>query len=246
MSEKHFFIGWEDTRELPRRAVFSGFVWAILLLLIVGIGAWVGALQRTPGKGMFAFGDVQTYRGVLLSQPSPMLIVDDESGKGKICLLVNPLKHGFRQEVAGRHHLKEVTLKGTIIGDELNSMIEVVPGSVAEQGEGEAQSSRVGSTVMLKGEIVDSKCHLGVMNPGRFKTHRACAIQCIAGGIPPLLVIESVDGQRQQFLIVDLDGKPVNDQVLDYIAEPIRLGGKTKAIGSLQILYADLSTLSRL
>jgi len=40
-------------------------------------------------------------------------------------------------------------------------------------------------TQTLVGEIVDSKCFLGVMNPGQLTTHRACAIRCISGGVRP-------------------------------------------------------------
>ena len=38
--------------------------------------------------------------------------------------------------------------------------------------------------VTLKGEIIDPKCYLGAMKPGGGKTHKACAMRCIAGGIP--------------------------------------------------------------
>ena len=31
-------------------------------------------------------------------------------------------------------------------------------------------------------------CFLGVMKPGRSKPHRACAVRCISGGIPPFKV----------------------------------------------------------
>ena len=42
------------------------------------------------------------------------------------------------------------------------------------------------------GEIVDSKCFLGVMNPGRLTPHRACAIRCISGGVPPVLLVRPI------------------------------------------------------
>jgi hypothetical protein len=48
-------------------------------------------------------------------------------------------------------------------------------------------------TQTLIGEIVDSKCYLGVMNPGALIPHRACAIRCISGGIPPVLLVRQSD-----------------------------------------------------
>jgi len=44
------------------------------------------------------------------------------------------------------------------------------------------------------GEIVDSKC-LGVMTPGQLTTHRACAIRCISGGIPPVLHVRQTNAK---------------------------------------------------
>jgi hypothetical protein len=46
----------------------------------------------------------------------------------------------------------------------------------------------------LVGEIVDSKCYLGIMNPGETNPHRECAALCIRGGIPPLIIAHDADG----------------------------------------------------
>ncbi len=245
MSDERFFIGWKDGSKSQARPALRRSVIGVLVISIA-TAVLCGLLQRTPGRGTFALGNVQRFEGVFLSQPSPMLIPTSESVKGQVLLLVNPLKFGFPQEVSDRYHLKSVSLQGTLVQDELNSMIEVVPDSVTVLGNGEGGVFSEGRSVMLKGEIVDSKCHIGVMNPGRYKTHRACAIQCIAGGIPPLMVIESVTGERQQYLVVGEGGEALNEEVLDFVAEPVRLGGITKRIGSLRVLFADLKTLSRL
>src|SRR6266513_1903853 len=77
----------------------------------------------------------------------------------------------------------------------------------------------------LVGEIVDSKCYLGVMNPGQLTTHRACAIRCISGGIPPVLLVRQKDGPAIYLLLVSADGKPVNRQVLNMVAEPVEITG---------------------
>ena len=42
--------------------------------------------------------------------------------------------------------------------------------------------------MVVEGEIVDSKCHLGVMKPGEGPTHRDCAVRCLLGRIPPMFV----------------------------------------------------------
>ena len=98
----------------------------------------------------------------------------------------------------------------------------------------------------LEGEIVDSKCYLGTMKPARWKPHRACAINCIAGGVPPLFVVELADGTRTHYLLVDAENKPINDRVLNYVAEPVRITGEEWRLGDLRILAADPETLERL
>ncbi|MFO1512850.1 MAG: hypothetical protein U1F83_08070 [Verrucomicrobiota bacterium] len=97
----------------------------------------------------------------------------------------------------------------------------------------------------LLGEIVDSKCFLGVMNPGQLTPHRACAIRCISGGVPPVLLVRQQDGPAAYLLLVSADGKPVNKQVLDMVAEPVEITGDVERQGELLILRADPATYRR-
>ena len=125
-------------------------------------------------------------------------------------------------------------------------MIEVEPGSVEADG-GSAQSNPLGEPrplgpMTLRGEIVDSKCYLGVMNPGTRKPHRACAIQCIEGGIPPILLVRGATGDRDnQFLLVDENGDAVNDRIADYVGLPIEISGRAERLGDRLVLRAPLS-----
>src|SRR6266496_5186212 len=100
--------------------------------------------------------------------------------------------------------------------------------------------------VTVTGEIVDSKCYLGVMNPGQGKVHRDCAARCLSGGTPPLLV--GTDGvttnAHEQFLLVGLDGRALGRDVLrEFIAEPITIRGELLKIGESQMLKIDARTL---
>ena len=100
-------------------------------------------------------------------------------------------------------------------------------------------------TQTLVGEIVDSKCFLGVMNPGALTPHRACAIRCISGGIPPVLLVRQTNGPALYLLLVSRDGKPVNKQVLNLVAEPVEITGEVESQGELLILRADPATYRR-
>ena len=94
-------------------------------------------------------------------------------------------------------------------------------------------------TQTLVGEIVDSKCFLGVMNPGQLTPHRACAIRCISGGVPPVLLVRQKDGPSIYLLLVSADGQPVTPPVLEMGAEPVAITGEVERQGELLILRAD-------
>jgi hypothetical protein len=95
--------------------------------------------------------------------------------------------------------------------------------------------------VTLIGEIVDSKCYLGVMNPGQGKVHRDCAARCISGGIPPIFITTS---GHEQLLLVGLDGRaPGRDALREFIAEPIQIEGQLLETGSTRFLKIDPKAL---
>lgn len=246
-NDERFFIGWEAKRVGP----VSAFLKKVALLFVtLGIAIAVGttSMQKTVSSGTFDFGNMREFSGILVKSPTPMLIADTESEEERIYYLVAPMKYGFPVAVAAQYHLQHVTLRGTHIGDELEAMIEVVKGSVAASGQiesGTLQESLVGE-ITLRGEIVDSKCHLGVMNPGRFKPHRACAIQCIAGGIPPILVTRASSGALSHYLLVGTDGSAINARVIDFVAEPVDVTGILKIIGDRQVVFLDPATVTRL
>ncbi len=246
-NDSPFFIGWEAKTPKP----IGAFLKKTALLLLVSslvVAGIVTVLQSTVSTGRFDFGNVQEFTGVLIKSPVPMLVADKEVEGEKIFYLVGPMKYGFPTDVAEKHHLQQVTLKGTFIGDAQEAMIEVVDGSVASAGQAGANPLQVSDLgeVTLAGEIVDSKCHLGVMNPGRLKPHRACAINCLSGGIPPILVAQTADGQIAHYLLVGKDGSAIHDDVLEYVAEPVELTGALKVIGNRKALYFDPSTIKRL
>ena len=91
----------------------------------------------------------------------------------------------------------------------------------------------------LAGEIVDTKCYLGVMKPGQLKVHRDCAIRCISGGVPPSLRVVDASGNIEYFLLVDSESKAVNSEILDIIADPVAVTGEVVQYGDLFVLKAD-------
>ena len=258
-SADEFYIGWE-AKSAPgigrnvRRTI------ALLLLLALGAAAILACAQRLVGTSVFEWGKAKTISGVLKLEPYPHLLVPRPGQSGPLpsfssYYLVAPWKFGLQKDKLAGFDSKPVSLKGTLIYRESQTMIEVRPDSITEAPSSNAalhiaappaSDTRHSSPVTLRGEIVDSKCFLGVMNPGRLTPHRACAIRCISGGIPPILLVQHKDGPSATYLLVSDDGSPVNKQVLDMVAEPVEITGDLVQQGSLKILRANPSTYQRL
>jgi len=251
-----FYIGWEDKAppgigSRVRRAV------VFLLTLAVVLGVLLAVGQRAIGVSVFEWGKVKGFSGILKSQPYPHLLVarpgvSDGQSAFSSYYLVKPFKFGLDSETADRLDGKAVSLKGTLIYRGGQTMIEVVADSIKQADAPEIKLSitQVASPVSLGeqtliGEIVDSKCYLGVMNPGALTPHRACAIRCISGGIPPVLLVRHTNGPALYFLLVSRDGKPVNQQVLNLVAEPVEISGEVERQGDWLILRADPPTYRR-
>ena len=127
-------------------------------------------------------------------------------------------------------------------------MLEVVPGSlheIAAARSGDPAKSNDLGPVTLRGEIVDSKCYLGVMNPGNGKVHRDCAVRCISGGAPPAFVALDAEGDSRVLLLVGSDGRQLNREVLSFVAEPIEVSGELLRSGANFILKAEPSRFRR-
>jgi hypothetical protein len=88
----------------------------------------------------------------------------------------------------------------------------------------------------LRGELVDSKCYLGVMKPGRGKPHRGCAARCLSGGIPPLFLVEDEVGERVALLVVTRDESPLPRSLLDRVGEPLELEGDVERVDGMLTL----------
>ena len=192
MSE--FYIGYL-AKAPPRmarivRAIALGLVVMIALLSIGLVTA-----QRPFAASFFEFGQIQTFRGVIETLPYPILRVTRPGVAAGVSryTLVAPGKHGAEQIVQGFAQ-QQVTLQGMLIFRQGVTLIEVMPGTVRAVPYDAARSAGAEGDLddlgvrTLTGEIVDTKCYAGVMNPGSGKVHRDCAARCISGGIPPALL----------------------------------------------------------
>jgi len=246
-----FYIGWQA--QAPRSiGAHVRRVVVALLIFVVAAAVFFALAQRTIGVAVFEWGTLKTFRGFLKASPYPHLLVRRPGPKGgeSAYYLVAPFKFGLKEQTVKELDGKEVTLKGTLIYRGSQTMVEAQPDSIkpvstATTPSGESNVVNLGRQTLV-GEIVDSKCYLGVMNPGRLTPHRGCAVRCISGGIPPILLVRQEVGPPRYFLLVSSEGRPVNKQVLDMVAEPVQITGEVVQQGELAILRADPSSYKRI
>jgi len=256
-----FYIGYMPTAPSTLASWLRTKV-AVLLVLFVAVPLALMCTMSPFSNAVFEFGVVRDFEGVIYEKPYPVLIVARPGAEGftvegaqsgyplvetqSTYPLVVFGKFGAGSAVEGLDG-KLVQLRGTLIYRDDQTMIEIEDGSVKAIGEGtlvRANAIELGTKTLL-GEIVDSKCFLGVMKPGNLKPHRACATRCISGGIPPVLLVRGEAGTAEYFMLVAEDGTAVNAEVLDLVAEPIEVTGRVTSGGGQKFLYANPSTYRR-
>jgi hypothetical protein len=245
-SQDEFYIGYEE-RMAP--GIASRIVRAVAIFAggaAVSIAVWLLAQQSLPAA-RFEFGVVRRVEGVLRREPYPSLDVD-----GRRVWLVGPGKFGADQ-LLNRALSGSVVLEGSAIQRGHTHMLEVsavktrsesTPNAFSVNSTSTPNGFRVGSesrlhAVRLTGEIVDSKCFLGVMSPGEGTVHRDCARRCLSGGIPPMLVVRDGRGREELVVLVSSDGKPVGRALAAIAGRPISLTGRLVREGDQYVLYAN-------
>lgn len=249
-TEDPFYVGYLERSPAPI-ATRTRVTVAMLLALGLGLGALLVSGQSPFDQGVFEFGVDSKFHGLLVERPYPLLLVPSTEGGDPVTHYLAAIgKIGAGKLVEGLDG-QPVEVHGSLIYNNRQRMIEVH--SVVRMTEGGAVLDRLQrgpalelGRLTLVGEIVDSKCHLGVMKPGRGKPHKACAIRCISGGIPPVLRVEDGAGNFDYLMLVTTDGQSVNQDVLDFVAEPVEISGRVVRRDNLLILYADPSSYRRL
>jgi hypothetical protein len=233
-----FYIGYAP----PMPPHIARFVKRAVLTMAAGVPLAASLIAighvRLDG-GTFDFGRPRTIAGVITARPYPAILLEppsipgEEAGGSHRALLVAPGKHGAGT-LAAPFDGQRVTLDGTRIQRGGTMMFEVAPGTIAANPNSRKSSAAVeperaahGASIALRGEIVDSKCFLGVMVPGEGKTHKDCASLCLRGGIPPAFVVRDREGRTALLLLVSESGGSLagHEAASRLAGEPIELTG---------------------
>ena len=196
--------------------------------------------QQPFAPSTFEFLLSRDFEGVIEEHPYPTLVVTHPGTQSRY-LLVASGKHGADDRVRGLNGL-QVRIRGQLIYRQRHTMLQLDPTSIQtlDGSRVEAPASSELTQVTLAGEIVDTKCYFGVMNPAAGKVHRDCAVRCISGGLPPALLTE----QGELYLLLDSSGRPpARDALRPFMAEPVTISGAASSIGGKS--YLRIHTLAR-
>ncbi len=247
MSDKQneFFVGYFP---MPQHlGQFYKVLVALLLCIGAGFAFWVSSSQESAGKGQWNVAETSSFSGFLTVNPYPVLHTSGQNPRS--IMLLTQGKHSaaaFTEALDGKH--VKVTgfsiERGGWMSMELRNSDDIAE-TIAPEG-ASAPAIEPLETVTLSGEVVDSKCFMGVMKPGGGKVHRACAALCVAGGIPPMLVVKQTDGNRYGYMLVDQQGNSAAEEVAETIAMPVSITGQLERRGDLTYLRLADKGLQRL
>ena len=245
------FIGW-----LPIPRAYARLLLPVAVGLLAGAGAVAGLLaagQRSPGTGQWEDA-VTVYEGVAFAEPYATIRVQAEAdGPPETVLLVEEGKHGAKERVRAFDG-RPVRVSGTLLHRDGRRMLELLPGEdglravemPADRAERLRGTDPVAlGPVVLRGEIVDSKCHLGAMKPGDGRTHKGCAVLCLRGGVPPMLAVRGADGRTAYHLLTNPDGGPLDPAAFEYVGDPVEVTGRQERRGDLSVLKVATDGIRR-
>jgi len=248
-----FFVGWGETPQVDRRFLLMASLG--LLTVAAAGGALIAWEQAPPGNGSWNPDDERDWAGMLVRAPYPMLRTRAIDGTARTAYLVSSNKLGVQHRL-GDAPDGPVVVRGSLIARGANAMIAVAdadkwlrPATAADQiGEGLTDwlIEDVGPA-SYAGEILDSKCWFGAMQPGQGKPHKACAALCIRGGLPPVFCPEALCGSAASApLLTDAAGNPHGPALLPFVADPIVASGRIVQIGDVRQFRVALAGIRRI
>lgn len=258
--EDDFYIGWQTEAPTPFRKAtrLAAIGLTSVVALLAGLLVWQ---QRGFSGAVFEYGTLTTLEGELIRTPVPFLRIPVKQTTVNKPLYERVLLIGFNKRGADstlnqweRKHgsltHKRLKVRGTLIYHDGKAALELTEEDDALLGVSDIKPASIPPVspppdqgnlgiVSLTGEITDPKCMLGVMKPGEGRPHRSCAVRCLAGGIPPLLVVQNRNGQRNYYLVVGPMGQPLNASILPNVGRLVALRGRLEQTDNWLILYTD-------
>ena len=247
-----FFIGWGETPKADRRFLLLASLG--LLSAAAGGAALIASKQAPPGDGTWNPNDERDWAGQFVRAPYPMLRTRAIDGTPRTAYLVSSNKRGVQHRL-GTAADGPVIVHGSLLLRGANAMIAVADDNwmhpaVSDSAVGEGLSGWQavdGGEARYAGEILDSKCWFGAMQPGQGKPHKACAALCIQGGLPPVFCPEGLCGSGASApLLTDAAGNPHGPDLIEFVADPVVASGRLVQIGDVRQFRVALNDIKRI
>ena len=232
-----FYIGY-NARMAPRLARRIRLAAVSLLALAVVLPLLLIAGQQRFSTATFEFGRTRTVEGRLVEFPYPALDVDGAAGTPGSYWLVGQGKHGAAALVRGLDG-RRVRVRGSLIERDGDAMLQLVPDGIeilSAPTETKASLPVRIRTVSVIGELVDSKCHLGVMKPGEGPAHRDCAVRCLLGAVPRMISVRGARGLPSRLALVGENGEPFSSDFPALAGRPLAIRGVLLGRGARRFL----------
>lgn len=238
-----FFVGYLNA--VPKQLVAFVGVFSVCFVAGLGLAALAfSSTQNDPGNGGFQWGNRYENVGLLELRPYPVLRVAAEGeNPARTYMLTGQGKRGVFSQ-AEKNAGTPVNLRGVPVNRGDLTMIQVGKVEAAEDGTSAFTPSEpvpLGRW-KLAGEICDGKCYAGAMRPGRGLAHKACADLCLTGGIPPVFVSSGPVEGRNFFLMADMDGNVLGDEIKSLLALYVEIEGDVERLDDLMVFKVDLAT----
>ncbi len=229
---------------------------ALVTLLIIAVAALIFSFTQKPFKNStFELATATKITGVFHETPYPMLRVQIAENTFKNVLLLgfgksnaNPFLEKIQENTPDLNG-KKLSIEGNLIYYNGKTLIQITDEekvTLVNNSQTVLPPTEEISTMTFQGEIIDPKCYFGVMKPGKGKIHRSCAVRCISGGIPPVFATTDENNVAKYFLLTDLNGKPINDQVLSFVGKPANITGMVEKMEDWYVLKINVKNIKEL
>lgn len=237
-SGDEFYIGYEDGMPpgIARRvrAVVASAACLVTAVVLVVIASW----SRLP-PSTFEYGVAADVSGVLRRAPYPALETPSgrvwlaDRGKAGADAALARVPDGPMKAVGSRIH------RGRHQMLELHHAVPLRPEGSRPPGVKPLSGVRRLTAATLRGEIVDSKCFLGVMNPAEGAVHRDCARRCLSGGLIPMLLVRGGEHREELVILVSADGRRLPRDAVQIAGVPVEVSGLLTRDGQDWVLYVE-------
>lgn len=251
-----FYIGYVD--EVPSQIKKRTKKFVLLAVGFLLASAAIFALtQNTFSNSSFELATSTKITGVYHEMPYPMLKVQTSEDSYKNVVLLgfgkssaNPFLKKIREEIPQLSGSR-LSIEGNLIYFNGKTLLQITDDQKITMDQKMKRGALPNLKILtqrmeLQGEIIDPKCYFGVMKPGNGKIHRSCAVRCISGGIPPVFATTDGNNIAEYYLLTDIKGQPINEQVLPYVGKPSIVSGMIVQLEDWYQLRINISEIKEL